>query len=427
MEKMYSLFKQSSGVCTDTRKIEKNCLFISLKGENFNGNTFADEAIKQGALYAIVDEKKYLTNDNIFLVDDCLKFLQDLALYHRRQFTIPIIGITGSNGKTTSKELIAAVLIEKYKVHFTQGNLNNHIGVPLTLLGLNPEHEIAIIEMGANKFKDIEELCAIAEPTVGIITNIGKAHLEGFINFEGVLKTKRELYESIQKIDGQLVYNADDQILVNELPSNTTNIAYGQNSASAKVTGNIVNQTPFIEFKWSSDNYHSPTLKTNLVGEYNFYNFLAALTFGIIFKVEPEKINHALENYLPSNNRSQVNKTDKNTIIVDCYNANPTSMSSAIKSFAQIDHPKKIAILGDMRELGNDEKVEHEKIIDQLKMDNIETLFVGSVFQTLTNGENSFKEVEELKTQLTNSPIEDSLILLKGSRGIQLEKLLDIL
>lgn len=427
MDKLYSLFKQSSGVCTDTRKIEKNCLFISLKGANFNGNTFAEEALKQGALYAIVDEPKYQTNDSIFLVDDCLKFLQDLALHHRRQYNIPVIGITGSNGKTTTKELIAAVLLEKYKVHFTLGNLNNHIGVPLTLLGLKSEHEIAIVEMGANKFKDIQELCAIAEPTVGIITNIGKAHLEGFINFEGVLKTKRELYESIQKIGGKLIYNADDQILVNELTSNTTNISYGQNTKNAQITGNILNQTPFIEFQWNSNHYSSPTLKTNLVGEYNFYNFLAAVTFGVVFKVESEKINRALENYLPSNNRSQVNKSEKNTIIVDCYNANPTSMSSAISSFSKIDHPKKIAILGDMRELGNDEKLEHEKIIDQLKMDNIETLFVGSVFHTLTKGEDSFKEVEELKTQLTNSPIEDSLILLKGSRGIQLEKLLDIL
>lgn len=427
MENLYSLFKKSTGVCTDTRKIEKDCFYISLKGANFNGNTFAEKALEAGALIAIVDEKEYQTNERIYLVDDCLKFLQDIAQYHRRQFNIPVIGITGSNGKTTSKELIASVLIEKYKVHYTQGNLNNHIGVPLTLLGLKPEHQIAIIEMGANKFKDIEELCAIAEPTVGIITNIGKAHLEGFINFEGVLKTKRELYESIQKVNGQLIYNADDKILVDELPPNTSNIAYGQNSLSAKISGEIVNQTPFIEFKWKSNNYSSPILKTNLVGEYNFYNFLAAVTFGIVFDVENEKINYALENYLPSNNRSQVNKTERNTIIVDCYNANPTSMSSAIKSFAQIDHPKKIAILGDMRELGNDEKAEHLKIIEQLENENIETLFVGSVFQTLTKGESSFKEVDELKTQLTNSPIEDSLILLKGSRGIQLEKLLDIL
>jgi UDP-N-acetylmuramoyl-tripeptide--D-alanyl-D-alanine ligase len=427
MEELYSLFKQSSGVCIDTRKIEKNCFYVSIKGANFNGNTFAEKAIEQGAAFAVVDEIEYRTNEKIFLVEDTLKFLQDLALLHRRQFTIPIIGITGSNGKTTSKELIAAVLAEKYNVHFTAGNLNNHIGVPLTLLGLKPEHEIAIIEMGANKFKDIEELCAIAEPTLGIITNIGKAHLEGFINFEGVLKTKRELYESIQLANGQLIYNADDQILVKELPSNTTNISYGQISKEAKISGKIVDQTPFIRFQWSSEKYTSPTLETNLVGEYNFYNFLAAITFGAVFEVPNEKINRALENYVPSNNRSQVNKTEKNTIIVDCYNANPTSMYSAIKSFSQIRHPKKIAILGDMRELGNDERTEHLNIIDQLEKENIQSIFVGSVFQTLTKGKNAFKEVEELKLQLTNSPIENSLILLKGSRGIQLEKLLDIL
>ncbi len=425
MEKLYSLFKKSSGVCTDTRKIEKNSLYVSLKGANFNGNTFAEKALELGALYAIVDEPKYQTHENIFLVNDCLKFLQELGRHHRRQFTIPVIGITGSNGKTTTKELIAAVLSEKYNVHYTLGNLNNHIGVPLTLLGLKPEHEIAIIEMGANKFKDIEELCAIAEPTLGIITNIGKAHLEGFINFEGVLKTKRELYESIQNANGRLVYNADDTILVNELPKSTENIAYSQKDKSALVHGQIKEQTPFVHFQWSKENYTSPTLHTNLVGEYNFYNFLAAVTFGVIFKVEEDKINHALESYIPSNNRSQVMKTDKNTIIVDCYNANPTSMSSAIKSFAQIEHPKKIAILGDMRELGNDEKLEHEKIIDQLNACNIETIFVGSVFSSLN--ENAYPNVDELKAKITQSAIHDSLILLKGSRGIQLEKLLDML
>jgi UDP-N-acetylmuramoyl-tripeptide--D-alanyl-D-alanine ligase len=427
MEKLYSLFEKSSGVCTDTRKIQKNCLYVSLKGTNFNGNTFAEKAIEMGALFAIVDELKYQTNENIFLVEDCLKFLQNLGLHHRRQFDIPVIGITGSNGKTTSKELIAAVLIEKYNVHYTLGNLNNHIGVPLTLLGLKPEHEIAIIEMGANKLKDIEELCTISEPTVGIITNIGKAHLEGFINFKGVLKTKKELYESIQKINGKLIYNADDAILVNELPQSTQNIAYSQKSSSALVSGEIKGQTPFIHFQWSTGNYSSPTLDTNLVGEYNFYNFLAAVTFGVIFKVNPDKINHALEAYVPSNNRSQVNKTDKNTIIVDCYNANPTSMFSAIKSFSQIDHPKKLAILGDMRELGADEIIEHQKIIDQLSQNKIDAIFVGSVFHDLTKNANSYKTADELKMALAESPIQDALILLKGSRGIQLEKLLDLL
>jgi len=427
MEKLYTLFEKSSGVCTDTRKIQKNCLYISLKGDNFNGNAFAEKAIEMGALFAIVDEPKYQTNDTIFLVDDCLKFLQELGRHHRRQFDIPVIGITGSNGKTTTKELISAILTEKYNVHYTLGNLNNHIGVPLTLLGLKPEHEMAIIEMGANKFKDIEELCAIAEPSVGIITNIGKAHLEGLINFEGVLKTKRELYESIQKVNGQLVYNADDAILINELPKNTQNVAYSQTSNGALVSGEIKSQTPFIHFQWSTGDYTSPTLETNLVGEYNFYNFLAAVTFGVIFKVNPDKINHALEAYVPSNNRSQVNKTDKNTIIVDCYNANPTSMFSAIKSFSQIDHPKKLAILGDMRELGADEIIEHQKIIDQLSENKIDAIFVGSVFHDLTKNANSYKTADELKMALAESPIQDAIILLKGSRGIQLEKLLDIL
>lgn len=427
MEILYSLFKQSSGICIDTRKIEKKCFYISLKGLNFDGNTFAEEALNQGAMCAIVDDPKYRTNERIFFVQDCLVFLQKLALHHRRQFSLPVIGITGSNGKTTSKELIAAVLETKYKVHFTQGNLNNHIGVPLTLLGLKSEHEIAIIEMGANKFKDIEELCSIAEPNIGIITNIGKAHLEGFINFEGVLKTKRELYDFIQNVNGKIIFNGDDSVLIKELPSNTTNISYSKNQTNGKVSGEIVNQSPFIEFKWKTKEYASPTLKTNLVGEYNFYNFLAAVTFGTLFDVELEKINFALINYLPSNNRSQVTKTEKNTILVDCYNANPSSMSSAISSFSKIEHPKKIAILGDMRELGNDEKIEHEKVIRQLIENDIETIFIGTVFHTLTRDSISFLEVDDLKSKLVNSPIEGALILLKGSRGIQLEKLLSVL
>ncbi|MFA7273436.1 MAG: UDP-N-acetylmuramoyl-tripeptide--D-alanyl-D-alanine ligase [Crocinitomicaceae bacterium] len=427
MEQLYSLFLKSSGVCTDTRKIEKDCFFVALKGTNFNGNTFAEEAIKQGALCAIVDEVNYKTSEQTILVEDSLKFLQDLALYHRKQFTIPVIGITGSNGKTTSKELIAAVLSEQYNVHYTKGNLNNHIGVPLTLLALNKTHEIALIEMGANKFKDIAELCAIAEPTMGMITNIGKAHLEGFINFEGVLKTKKELYDSISRTTGKIIYNADDSILTDILPGNTKNISYGQNNSSAYISGELMEQTPFVQLQWSSEAYSSPTISTNLVGEYNFYNFLAAITFGRLFDVSPEKINHALSQYTPTNNRSQVNKTDKNTIIVDCYNANPTSMESAIRSFSMIEHDKKIAILGDMRELGHEEVAEHKKVLALLKTLKIDAILVGNVFSSLAEDVKTYASVDLLKEELENVPLENALVLLKGSRGIQLEKLLDVL
>ena len=425
MEQLYQLFLKSSGICTDTRKIEKDCFFIALKGANFNGNSFAEEALKQGALYAIIDEPSYQASEQTILVKDCLKFLQDLALYHRKQFNIPIIGITGSNGKTTSKELIAAVLSEKYSVHFTQGNLNNHIGVPLTLLGLNQKHEIALIEMGANKFNDIAELCAIAEPTIGMITNIGKAHLEGFVNFDGVLKTKRELYDSIRMTGGKIIYNADDAILTNILPENTENIPYSQHNSSAFIFGKLIGLTPFVQLEWSSGDYSSPSIATNLVGEYNFYNFLAAITFGRLFDVSPESINHALNQYMPTNNRSQVNKTEKNTIIVDCYNANPTSMESAIRSFEIIDHPNKIAILGDMRELGNEEISEHKKVITLLKQLKIKAILVGNVFSSLAKDEINFRITEDLKAALEIEPIENALILLKGSRGIQLEKLLE--
>lgn len=425
MEKMYSLFLSTSGVCTDTRSIEEDCLFIALKGANFNGNTFAEEALKQGAKYAIVDEEKYKTSDQIFFVEDGLKFLQDLALHHRRQFTIPIIGITGSNGKTTTKELIAAVLKEKYNTHYTLGNLNNHIGVPLTLLKLNKSHEIAIIEMGANKFKDIEELSAIAEPTHGIITNIGKAHLEGFGDFEGVLRTKKELYESVEKTKGTLVFNADDTVLKSALPQTTVNYAYAQEDSMALVKGKLEKLSPFVELSWSSKGYTSAPIKTNLVGEYNFYNFLAAITFGVLFDVPNDRIKRALEAFVPSNNRSQVQKTERNTLIVDCYNANPTSMLSALNSFARIDEERKFAILGDMRELGAEEVGEHQKIIECLEENEIEAILVGSVFNRMESDFLSFPSVEELNAYLDSEKPSHSMILLKGSRGIQLEKAIE--
>ncbi len=428
MEELFNYFYSSTGICTDTRNITKDCLFICIQGENFDGNTFAKRALEQGAKHVIVDNKEYMdSSKNMVFVENSIVFLQKLANFHRKKFNIPVIGITGSNGKTTTKELIHSVLSKKYKVLATIGNLNNHLGVPFTLLRLTKEHEIAIIEMGANKFKDIEELCTIAEPTHGIITNIGKAHLEGFINLEGVIKTKKELYDSIEKNKGEIYINNDDEILRDNLPQNTTIHTYGKQNA--EVCGELVRLSPFVEMKWNSDVYNSVLLKLRMVGEYNFYNYLAAISFGVSFGVENQLISEAIEEYTPSNSRSQVKKTEKNTLILDCYNANPTSMKSALDSFAMIDSLNKICILGDMRELGNESPNEHSKIIDQIEDLNLQAYVVGKEFsQTKScNILQKFDTVNELKEHINLFPIQDKLILLKGSRGIQLEKIEDSL
>ena len=356
------------------------------------------------------------------LVENSIKYLQELANFHRKQFDIPIIGITGSNGKTTSKELINAVLSKKFNVLATEGNLNNHLGVPFTLLRMKEMHDIAIIEMGANKFGDIQELSEIAEPNYGIITNIGKAHLEGFLNFDGVLKTKTELYRFVESIGGRLFINAEDPVLMNNAPKNVELIKFGENSKN--IEGELVKLTPFIEMKWSIGNYSSPTLKTNLVGKYNFTNYLAAIAIGTHFGVPNDLINEAISEYIPTNNRSQVKETGRNTLIMDCYNANPTSMKSALESFTEIDHNDKLAILGDMKELGVESIKEHQAIIDQLNEYNLPYILVGPEFNQLetTNSIGSFIDTEELNKFLDEKPVTKKLILLKGSRGIGLEK-----
>ena len=428
MEHLFKLFYETSGVCTDTRNITPNCLFVCLKGANFNGNSFAQEAIKQGARYVICDESEFATENAIHLVPDSLLFLQKLANHHRKQFSIPVIGITGSNGKTSTKELIHAVLSERYKVLATIGNLNNHIGVPLTLLRLTQEHEIAIIEMGANQFKDIEELCSIAEPTHGIITNIGKAHLEGFGGFEGVLKTKRELYESVEKIGGTLIINYDDQILLNQVKGATKVYTYGTDT-NADIVGKLIKLDPFVNLSWTDHEYHSKEIPTQMIGKYNFYNFLAAISFGRYFGVEPEKIDHAIGSYTPENNRSQIVKSEQNTLIMDCYNANPTSMRSALESFVLIEHPKKIFIIGDMLELGEQALSEHSNILDFIQEHNLKGCTVGPIFNSLQkrNSIKQFSNREEALDYFKQHKQENSLILLKGSRGIGLEKLESVL
>ena len=425
MENLFQLFYQTSGVSTDTRKIKKDSIYIALKGENFNGNNFALQAIELGAKFAIVDNKDLENQSTIFFVENSLIFLQKLANYHRNKFNIPLIGITGSNGKTTSKELINVVLSTKYNVLCTQGNLNNHIGVPLTLLNLTKEHEIVIIEMGANKPKDIEELCLIAEPNYGIITNVGKAHLQGFLTFKGVIETKSELYSFVKNKKGKIVINGDDEILNNKANSfQLEKISYGTRGEN-QVVGQLIQLNPFVELKWKKDNYFSPNIKTNLVGKYNFLNFLAAITFGTIFYVENEKINEAISNYVPTNNRSQVQKTEKNTLIIDCYNANPSSMLFALESFKEIQNANKLAILGDMFELGLESEKEHKKIIDYCNENEINYLTVGAHFQKQNSSgfKDSIEIIEFIKTQ----GFSENLILLKGSRGIALEKIIEFL
>ena len=421
MEKLFLLFYQSSGISIDSRTIQKDSLFIAIKGDRFDGNLYAEKAIEAGAKFAIVEDKSISNEINIFWVENSLLFLQKLANFHRSKFKIPIIGITGSNGKTSTKELINSVLSRKYNVLCTKGNLNNHLGVPLTLLQLNDKHELAIIEMGANKPGDIKELAEIAEPNYGIITNIGKAHLEGFINFEGVLKTKLELFDFISSAKGEFIVNADDEILNNATKDYSRRMLYSTNKNSA-VQGKLEGLTPFVELSYTTENYESPSITTKMIGNYNFYNFLVAITFGNLFKVSNVLINEAISNYVPSNNRSQVLKTNNNELIIDCYNANPSSMFAALESFLILKEQNKIAILGDMLELGEERIAEHKKILTFCIDNNLEFITVGPIFQSLNK--NGFNSIEDYKEFHSKNKLSKKTILLKGSRGIALELLI---
>ena len=428
MKQLYNLFYQCSGVSTDTRKIEQNNLYIALKGENFNGNVFAQKAIDQGAKYAIVDEEEYANGKTIFKVEDGLLFLQELANFHREKFSIPVLGITGSNGKTTTKELIAAVLNEKFDILYTIGNLNNHIGVPLTLLRISNQHDIAVIEMGASKPGDIEELTAIANPSHGIITNIGYAHLEGFGGPEGVIKTKKELYDSIEKIGGTLFLNADDEVLSEIIPKNIETITYGE-SSSADVHGQLDEFIPEVMFSWRSDKGSGNEVKTKIIGKYNFYNMLAAVAIGDYFEVNDVDINRAIANYSPKNNRSQIEKTDKNTLILDAYNANPTSVKSSLESFNAMPSEDKFFVLGDMKELGKDSLEYHREIVSLTKSFDLQGVFVGEEFMKIAKEDESimaFKDTDEARNFLLTAQPLNNLILLKGSRSIGLERIKDV-
>ncbi len=421
----FELFYESSGVCTDTRNIKKDCLFICLKGFNFNGNTFAQNAIKKGAKYVICDEQEYANESTIFFVEDALLYLQQLSNHHRNKFTIPILGITGTNGKTTTKELIFHVLNQKFNVLATKGNLNNHIGVPLTLLQLNQANEIAIIEMGANKPGDIKELVEIANPTHCIITNIGKAHLEGFGSYEGVIRTKGEMYQFAKKNQAIVFYNDEDEILQSILPEKTNTIPF-----NSLIQTELIKMTPYVNMKWSSNQYKSGVLETKMIGKYNYQNFRTAISIGKYFNVENEKISNAVCNYEPTNNRSQVQKTDNNILILDAYNANPSSMKNAIDSFEEMDYTNKLLILGDMFELGDVSPVEHQNIISSIEQKKLPCYFVGKHFQhelRTVEKVTFFQTKEELITELKENPIKDKLILLKASRGIGLEEVVQYL
>ncbi|MDX1350987.1 MAG: UDP-N-acetylmuramoyl-tripeptide--D-alanyl-D-alanine ligase [Putridiphycobacter sp.] len=425
ISELHQLFMVSKGLCTDTRKLQPNQLFFAIKGDHFDGNKFAVQAIENGASYAVVQDKDLAKNPKCILVENVLLTLQQLARFHREQFSIPVIGITGTNGKTTSKELVNAVLSEQYNVLVTQGNLNNHLGVPMTLLRLTKNHQIAVIEMGANKPGDIKELADIACPTHGVITNIGKGHLEGFGGLEGVVQTKTELYQNVRVSGGKLFVNTADDLLTKQIGDSDYVIGYGE--GSDYVTAHMVSADPFIAFQWKSEAYESPVIHSQLVGGYNLNNFLLAICIGLTFEVSHEAINRGLENYLPSNNRSQVTRTKRNTLIVDCYNANPTSMQSAITSFAAIDATDKMMILGDMLELGDIKEAEHRAVITEIDRLNIETIFVGAIFKAIEPMQTHYATVEEMVGKENLASIKGKTILLKGSRGIRLEKLIELL
>jgi len=414
IKEIYALFQQHSTICTDSRKISNGAMFISLKGENFNGNKYALKAIQDGCSYAIIDEKEYDVHQNTILVNNTLKTLQDLATYHRSQLNIPIIGITGTNGKTTSKELVNAVLSSELSCYATKGNLNNHIGVPLSVLEINKKHKIAIIEMGANHQKEIEFLCTIAQPTYGVITNIGSAHLEGFGNLQGVIDTKNELYEFINHNKGHLFVNAEDELLLN-LSNGISQITYGK---SGEITGLVTDITPLLSVK-----YNNEIINSHLIGDFQFSNIMLAISIGKYFNVSTQNIKRSIENYIPTNNRSQLVKTKTNTLILDAYNANPSSMKAMINSFANQQYKNKLCILGDMLELGRESEKEHLDIIKLTNQLELDCIFVGEIFNSLT--ENGFKTRNELVKDIQENNIHKKTILLKGSRGIGLELLIE--
>lgn len=426
IQQLYEIFLEHPAITTDSRDCTQGAIFFALKGENFNGNAYAHMALDNGCAYAVIDEPKYNDDDKrIILVNDVLLTLQQLANYHRKQLGTRIVGVTGTNGKTTTKELIATVLSKKFNVLYTQGNFNNHIGVPKTLLQLKPEHEIAVIEMGANHPGEIKTLVNIVEPDYGIITNVGKAHLLGFGSFEGVIRTKGELYDFLREHSGKVFINNDNPHL-NKIATGLELVRYGKaGEEGLLVGGQLIDCNPFLHFSW---NGHE--VQTQLIGSYNIDNALAAATIGTYFGVPSDHISQALAGYQPSNNRSQLEQTADNSVIIDAYNANPTSMTAALQNFQLINAEHKMCILGEMRELGEVSAEEHQRIVDMLKDMKLDKVWlVGQEFASCDCPDNFcvFNNVEEVKPLLKANKPKGMTVLVKGSNSTRMFELPQLL
>ncbi|MDG5799133.1 UDP-N-acetylmuramoyl-tripeptide--D-alanyl-D-alanine ligase [Marinilabiliaceae bacterium ANBcel2] len=433
INELYNLYLKKKSVTTDSRICNNGDIYFALKGENFDGNNYAEDAINKGCSYAVVDNPELKNKSSFIYVKNSLKTLQNLALYHRKQFKGKLIGITGTNGKTTTKELMATLLSQQYKTHFTQGNLNNHIGVPLTLLNTPPETEITIIEMGANHSGEIAHLCKIADPDIGLITNIGKAHIEGFKSLKGVKKAKKELYDYIADKRGEIIVNSDNNELISMIQLKRVKVyTYGK-SADASITFKNNTASPLLSFEWRKKSDKKwQKVNMQVTGLYNTENALAAACTGSLFNIDSNSISKSLESYQPQNNRSQVIKKGSNTIIMDAYNANPTSMELALENLKKTEFEHKVVIIGEMNELGSESNYEHKKLLLKIAELNIERgYFTGekftSFFPLKEKNFYHFKKTSLLKEHLINNPLKNSLILIKGSRSNMLESLLDII
>ncbi|GAA4324182.1 UDP-N-acetylmuramoyl-tripeptide--D-alanyl-D-alanine ligase [Mucilaginibacter gynuensis] len=437
-EQLYQLFLQHPVISTDTRRIAPGSMFFALKGDKFDANKFAEQAIASGAAYAVIDNAAYKISEQYILVDDVLEALQDLARYHRKQLNIPVVGLTGTNGKTTTKELINAVLSQHFNTQATQGNLNNHIGVPLTILTINSTHEAAVIEMGANHQLEIELLSSIAQPTLGLITNVGKAHLEGFGGIEGVKKAKGELYDYLAIHPGverelrTVFINHDDNTLLTMAGARSFEnvVYYGTQGEGNIITGKLIENSPHLTLEWTKgDAAESYTVKSQLTGVYNLDNILAAISIGTYLGLSADEINKGIAEYQPKNNRSQIVQTGTNTLICDYYNANPSSMFVAIDNIGKITADRKVLILGDMFEMGDEAAAEHKAVIDKAMDTPVdERIFIGPDFysQAPQGHEGFYKTVEDVIVALQAKQIKNSTILIKGSRGMALERLVEL-
>ncbi|MBO4803583.1 MAG: UDP-N-acetylmuramoyl-tripeptide--D-alanyl-D-alanine ligase [Muribaculaceae bacterium] len=435
IQELYAFYQQHPVITTDSRDCPEGSIFIALKGESFDGNQFAAQALEKGCALAVVSNEQVYNNYHgdkmMVLVPDTLQAFKDLAREHRRRFNIPVVGITGTNGKTTTKELVRAVIAERYKVMATEGNFNNDVGVPKTLFRLAPEHEIAIVEMGASHPGDIKTLADTAEPTCGLITNVGKAHLQGFGSLEGVIHTKGELYDNLSQRSGSVIFiNADNEYLMGILPQGVKAEYYtrDENRQGASVYGQIVACDPFLRLRWREDGGTWHEVRTHLIGSYNIDNVLAAATVGLHFGVTPEQICHAVENYVPSNNRSQLTETEHNHLVVDAYNANPTSMAAALDNFSMMEVSPKMAILGEMRELGDSSAEEHRRVVERLATCPFDEVWlVGKEFKDIDCPYRKFDDVEQVKAAIAADRPEGRYILIKGSNGTRLFQLPELL